>query len=121
MGQVPTDKELRSKERIASNTNRDAYQALINRRMGNDWLDLEKHVAWHGGYVLDQVIAGKNEGGWLLILKAHRNGRAYACFIQCASLSEAYELGGEFGSRGVLTWQPDKRPGKWVKERLGIK
>lgn len=120
MEHLPADKELRSKERIASNTNRDAYQALINRQMGNDWLDLEKHVAWHGGYVLNGVVTKRNEGGWLLILKAHRNGRAYASYIQCASLSECFELGGEFAARGIFTWQEDQWPSKWLKARLGI-
>lgn len=82
---------------------------------------MEKHIAWHGGYRLDQVVVRQNEDGWLLMLKAHRNGRAYVSFLQAATLPEAFELGGEFASRGILTWQDDKWPSKWLKDVLGIK
>lgn len=119
--QATTDEELRGIPRIANDANRDAWQSHLNKAIGAEWLDLQKHVAWHGGYRLCQVVVRRNEEGWLLILKAHRNGRAYVSFVQTETLPEAYELGGEFASRGVLTWQHDEWPGKWVKKLLGLK
>lgn len=110
--QTDPEAKLRENSRIPGTTSWDASQALINRKIGAEWLDLEKHVAWHGGWRLDQVICKVNEEGWLLILKAHRNGRRAVAFIQAETMPEAYELCGEFAARGVLTWQPDKWPPK---------
>jgi len=121
MGQRHADGEVRSEEPTAYDTSFDTGQAFVNKQIAAQWLDLQKHVAWHGGYRLDQVVCRKNADGWLLILKAHRNGRAYASFLQTESLEEAYEFGGELAARGLLTWQQDKWPSRWLKETLGIK
>lgn len=121
MAQSNTQADLRSELRTGHHSQTDARQAFLNAQIGNEWLDIEKHVAWHGGYRLNQVICRQNEEGWLLIIKAHRNGRAYKAFLQAASLPEAYEFGGELASRGLLTWQHDEWPSKWLKRTLGIK
>lgn len=115
------DARLRSDERRTNERNKDAWQALINTQIGNQWLDIEKHIGWHGGYRLNQLVLKKNDEGWLLIVKAHRNGRAYAAYLQTESLPEAYEFGGELASRGLLTWQQDKWPSDWLKNLLNIK
>lgn len=115
-----TAQKVRSEDPTRYNTPWDARQALINKSIASEWLDLEKHVAWHGGYKLDQAVCRQNDEGWLLILKAHRNGRVYAAFIQAATLAEAYELGGEFAARGILTWQQDNWPSKRLKKLLGV-
>lgn len=121
MRQPLTDEQLRKNLRRTSNTPTDATQTFLNRQIASEWLDIEKHIAWHGGYVLNQVVCKRNEEGWLLIVKAHRNGRAYAAFLQTGTLAEAYELGGEFASRGVFTWQDDRWPSKWLKRQLKLK
>lgn len=114
------DEELRSEERRKGHTNLDVWQAHINKQIAAEWLDIEKLVAWHGGYRLNAVLIKKNDEGWLLMIKAHRNGRAYVAYVQSASLAEAYEFGGELSSRGLLTWQDDKHPSNWLKKLLNI-
>lgn len=120
-GSPRPDAEVRSELRMSNQTRTDAQQAFVNAQIGREWLDLGKHVAWHGGYRLNQVICRQNEGGWQLIIKSHRNGRAYVAYLQAESLPEAFEFGGELASRGLLTWQPDDWPSKWLKRTLGIK
>lgn len=121
MSQTQPEQKVRFENPTPYNTAHDAKQAHVNKQIAAEWLDLEKHVGWHGGYRLDQVVCRHNEDGWLLILKAHRNGRAYVAFLQTESLPEAYEFGGELAARGLLTWQHDKWPSRWLKETLGIK
>lgn len=120
MGSPGPSPKVRSELRMGNHSQTDARQAFLNAQVGNEWLDLEKHAAWHGGYRLNQVICRKNEDGWQLIVKAHRNGRAYVAYLQTGSLPEAFEFGGEFASRGLLTWQHDDWPSKWLKRTLGI-
>lgn len=114
------EQKVRSEEPTTNNTQTDAFQAFINKQIGSDWLDLEKHVAWHGGYVLDQVICRRNEKGWQLILKVWRKGRPFVTYWQAESLAEAYELGGQMASKGFFTWEPDKWPSKWLKDALSM-
>lgn len=121
MARTPADSEVRSEDPTRHDISTDARQASINRQIGNDWLDLGKHVAWHGGYKLDQVICRQNEGGWQLILKAWRRGRPYAAYWQAETLSEAFDYGGQVASKGLLEWELDKYPSKWLKDTLGIK
>lgn len=121
MSLTATDTQLRSEERRKGHTNRDAWQARINQQIAAEWLDMEKLVAWHGGYRLNALIVKKNEHGWMLMVKAHRNGRAYVAYVQSESLPEAYEFGGELASRGLLTWQHDGYPTTWLKRLLNIK
>lgn len=121
MGQTRPNGRVRSVDPTEYNTNWDAAQALVNRKIAAEWLDVEKHVAWHGGYRLDQVVCRQADDGWLLILKAHRNGNCYAAFVTAPTLPEAYELTGEFAARGVLAWQADKWPSNRLRHLLGIK
>lgn len=100
--------------------NTETSQAWINTQIGFSWLDMEYHVAWHGGYVLDQVVARREDYGWLIVLKATRGKTAYASFTEARTLTEAYELVAEFAERGVLTWQRDKWPSRRVKRFLGL-
>lgn len=87
-------------------------QAFINSKIGAEFLDIEKHVAWNGGFVLDQVICRRTKDGWLMLIKVHRNSRQVVAFVAASTYTEAYELAGEFASRGCLTWQDDKWPPK---------
>ena len=93
-------------------------QAWINMQIGAAWLDLEKHVAWHGEYVLDQVVARQDDDGWMVVLKAYRRVTAYVTFISARTMSEAYDLAGEMASKGSLTWQVDKWPSTRLKRLL---
>ncbi len=120
-GHIPAEEALRKNLRGAEHTKTDARQAWLNKQIGSEWLDIEKHIAWHGGYRLDRLIVSRNDDGWLLMVKAHRNGRPYVSFLQGGTVAEAFELGGEFSARGVLTWQADEWPSKWLKRRLGMK
>lgn len=121
MKQSRPDGKVRSEEPTTYNTLFDARQAFVNKQIAAEWLDLEKHVAWDYGYTVDQVVCRRNDEGWLLIIKAYKGKRVYASFIQADSLTEAFELGGEFASRGVLTWQQDEWPSKRLQKLLGIK
>lgn len=112
---------MRSEDPTRYNTLFDTQQAFVNKQIAAEWLDTAKHVAWHYGMSLDQVVCKKNEAGWLLIIKAHKNRRVYASFVQAASLAEAFELGGELAARGHLTWKWDKWPSKRLKRLLGVK
>lgn len=96
----------------------ESLQAWINAQIGAAWLDLDKHCAWHGGYLLDQVVARRGEAGWTVILKAYRGQTAYVAFIPAESLTEAYELTGEHALRGQLTWGVDRWPSKRLKKHL---
>lgn len=109
---------LRSEEGRVSHSNGDAKQAFINRSIGAQFLDLEKHVSWHGGFILDQVVFRRQEEGWVVIFKVHRNGQAYAAFINGATLPETIELAGEFADRGILSWSQDKYPSNRLKKLL---
>lgn len=121
MSQMPADGKVRSEDPTRYNTLFDAKQAFVNQQIAAEWLDIQKHVAWHGGYLLDQVVCRQNKDGWLLIIKVHRRGRVYAAFVQTETVAEAYELGGEWASRGLLTWQHDDWPSKWLQRLLGVK
>lgn len=94
-------------------------QETINRQIAGQLLDLDKHVAWHGGYVLDQVVFRRVDQGWTVIVKAHRNGHAYAAFVNGESLLDTMELVGEFADRGILAWSDDKYPSNRLKKLLG--
>lgn len=115
-----TEQKVRSKDPTRYNTSYDVAQAGVNRQIKAEWLDVEKHVAWHGGYILDQISVRRNEDGWQLILKVYRNGRPYVSYVQTDTLPEAFDFGGELASKGLLTWQSDEWPSKWLKKLLGL-
>ena len=89
-------------------------QAFINSQIMAEFLDIDKHVAWHSSRVLDQVILKVTDEGWLIILKASRNGTRWVSFVGGTTLVEAIETCGEFANRGILTWQIPKKP-PWEK------
>lgn len=101
-----------SVDRRADTTKTDAWQALINRKVAAELLDLDKHIGWTDSMVLDQLVCRRTVEGWLVIIKAHRNGARRAAFVSGATYTEALELAGEFAARGCLTWQKDKWPPK---------
>ena len=90
----------------------DARQAFINRSIGMGFLDMEKHLGWHGGYLLEAVSVKKNEDGWLCMVKAKRNGSQWVAYVNASSFPESLELAAEFAERGILTWHKDKWPRK---------
>lgn len=96
----------------------ETLQAWVNAQIGAAWLDLDKHCAWHGGFILDQVVVRCGDEGWQVILKAYRGQTAYVAFIPAETLAEAYELTGEHALRGWLTWDKDKWPSKRLKKLL---
>lgn len=121
MARTRADRKVRSEEPTAYDTLFDTKQAFVNKQIAAEWLDIQKHAAWYGGYVLDQVVVKRNKDGWLLIFKASRRGRVYAAFVQAATPAEAFEFGGELAAKGQLTWEHDKWPSRWLKDTLGIK
>lgn len=118
---MAADETVRSVDHTTSTRNWNAIQETIHRAIAAQWLDLDKHIAFHGAYVLDQVVCRRQDDCWQMILKAHRNGRPYASYVSAPSMWEAFELTGEFADRGVLTWQADDYPSKRLKRLLGWK
>lgn len=95
-------------------------QAFVNSQIGMAWLDLEQHCAWHGAYILDQVVARRGEDGWMIVIKAYKGKYAWAAFIEARTLAEAYELAADCAEKGSLVWSKDKWPSRQVKQRLGL-
>lgn len=93
-------------------TNGDARQALINRSIALTFLDLDKHLAWNGGYSLTGLSVTSKDDGWQAVIKARRNGGQWVAFVMGGTYSEAIELAAEFADRGVLTWMRDKWPSR---------
>lgn len=111
-----TANRLRRKRPKPRDSTATPSQTWVNSQINAMYLDIDKHIAYVDAMVLDQVLCRATETGWLLILKAHRGKASYAAFIATETLSEAYELAGEFAARGCLTWQRDKWPPK-IKSR----
>ena len=109
-----------SKDAGETQTITEVHQELINRGIAAQWLDLEKHVAWHGRYVLDQVVARRDDDGWTLMVKASRGKQVYIAYVKAETLAATYELAGEWADRGVFAWQHDEYPSKRLKRQLGI-
>lgn len=110
---------LSSKEARTKGNQTEARQAWINMQIHAEFLDLEKHVGWDSGHVIDQVVLRKQDEGWMGMIKAHRNGTAACAFVWAEDLPGLIALMGEFASRGVLTWQKDKYPSSRLKRLLG--
>lgn len=115
---MATQERQSSKDAWAKQRQIDARQVFLNSQVAAQWLDLEKYIAWHDKLVLDQVICKKVDEGWLVILKAPGRRGPLASFILAGSLIEAFEMAGEWASRGVLTWVEDKWPPKARKQFL---
>lgn len=113
------DDRLQTNVRRGKQTVQASEQNWLDACVVSSWLDMVQHVAWHGGYALDQIISRQDENGWMLILKAIRREQPYAAFISARTFPEACELAAEFAERGVLTWLPDKWPSHRVKRLLG--
>lgn len=120
MTQMVADAILRKDFRRADRMITKTSQAFINTQIGQCWLDLEQHCAWHGEYILDQVVSRRGDDGWTIVIKAYRGKFAWVAFIEARTLSEAYDLAGEFAKKGVLVWSKDKWPSRRVKRLLGL-
>lgn len=75
------------------------------------------NTGYMDGMVMDQLIVKANEDGWLVMVKAHRNGRRRVAFVSGSTFAEALELAADFAARGILTWQPDRWPPKILQKR----
>lgn len=96
----------------------ETQQAHINTQIHVELLDLEKHVAWHDSYSLDQFVVRQTDAGWVAMVKAHRNGKPVIAYVNGGTFAACLELAGEFAQRGCLTWQLDKHPSKRMKGLL---
>jgi hypothetical protein len=108
---------VRSEDRTANTIMNEARQAAVNRAIGSSFLDLDKEVAWNGGYVLNQLIVRRDGDGWQGLVKASRNGNDYVAYAGGGTYAEVIELIGEFAGRGCFTWLKDRYPPKrrWFK------
>ena len=101
-----------SVDRAARTAKAHGVQTWVNREIQAATLDMALNVGYMDGMVLDQLIVKVNEDGWLVLVKAHRNGRRRVAFVGGASFSEALELAADFAEKGILTWQKDSWPPK---------
>lgn len=84
-------------------------------RAASDLLDMEKYVQWHSRHRLDQVIFRRKGDKFQLIVKAVKNKRFWAAYLDGATWSQVLRLGGEWGVKGLLTWSQDIYPSKDAK------
>ncbi len=98
-----------------------ATQEFINKKIGAEFLDLEKHLAYGTGVLLDQLLLRKQAEGWLVIVKGSRRGVPLAAFLAADTYAEAVEFIGEFAARGILDWQHDKWPSKHLQAKGTLK
>ncbi len=87
-------------------------QTWLNRMIRADVLDFALNVGYMDGMILDKVICMQQEDGWLVIVKAHRNGRQRVAYVAGDNYADAMELAADFAAKGVLTWQMDSKPSK---------
>lgn len=99
---------------MALEPNRQADPDLIVAQL----LDLEKHVAWDGGYELTALTFKKRADYWLLIVKAVRKGKPYVAYARGSTYPEAAQIGGLWADTGSFLWFHDRWPTAYAKERM---
>lgn len=106
-----------SKDPSARSQQSKRRQTWLNMANQAEILDIALNVGWIDKMVLDQLIVKATEEGWLVMVKAHRNGRNRVAYCSGATFSEALELAANWAATGVLSWVPDRWPPKILRKR----
>ncbi len=83
-------------------------QAVINRGLAAQLFDMDKHISWTEGMVLNQVTIRRTDEGWQVIIKASSRRQDLASYISTDTYQESIALAGEMAENGALTWNKDK-------------
>lgn len=91
-------------------------QVAINSRIQAHLLDIDKHVAWSEGLLLEQVNFKRVDNGWLAVIKAQSSTESLVAFVVADTLAELFEYTGNFAYKGCLDWKEDKWPSKRAQQ-----